>query len=159
MKLNYTLNFNKNREAVLERFCDPDFYQQHQARMGTSGFELLEHDDDGQRCRIRFSYQVASDVPAFAKKVLGDSSQVVQEEIWDRSTGEGQVSVDVATLPGSLRCVARLEARGEEACAKVYDWEIKVKIPLIGGKIEKVVADDIQSKSGPDEAAVNALLG
>ncbi len=157
MNLNYALQFNKNKDAVLGLFCDPNFFSQHQALMGSTDFKLLEHNDDGNRCVIKFSYQVASDVPAFAKKILGDSSQVVHEEDWDRATGKGHISIDVATLPGTMECEARLEDNAD-GCRKVFDWEIKVKLPLIGGKIEKVVAEDIKGKSAPDQAAVNELL-
>ena len=157
MKLNYSLQFNKDKDTVLSAFCDPDFFEQHQKLMGHRDFELLSHDDDGDRCVIKFRYQVESDVPAFAKKILGDTSEVVQTETWVRSSGQGQVSVDVATLPGTMECTAQVNDNGG-GCTKVFDWEVKVKIPLVGGKIEKVVVDDIQSKSGPDAVAVNKIL-
>ncbi len=157
MKLNYSLQFNKDKDSVLSLFCDPKFFEKHQALMGSTGFELLDSQDDGTRSTIKFRYKVASEVPAFAKKILGETSDVVHEETWDRSTGRGQISIDVATLPGTMDCEARLEDDGD-SCRKVFEWEIKVKIPLIGGKIEKVVADDIQSKTGPDREAVNQLL-
>ncbi|MGJ8670837.1 MAG: DUF2505 domain-containing protein, partial [Oceanococcus sp.] len=115
------------------------------------------HDDDGNRCVTKFGYQVESDVPAFAKKILGETSAVVHTETWDRSSGRGVISIDVATLPGTMECVAQVSDDGS-TCRKDFEWEIKVKIPLIGGKIEKVVAEDIQRKKGPDQEAVNQIL-
>lgn len=157
MKLNYSLQFEQDMQAVLALFCNPDFYQKHQTLVGGKDFQVLESREDGDEYYVRFSYQVASDVPAFAKKVLGETSSVVHEETWNKSTGKGQISIDVATLPGTLECDAQLE-NVDGGCQKHFNWEIKVKIPLIGGKIEKVVADDIQRKKQPDEDAVNQLL-
>ncbi len=157
MKLSYTLELDGSKDAVLALFCDPDYFARHQALIGSTDFEQLEHRDDGNSSYVKFRYQVASDVPAFAKKILGETSEVTHEESWDRSTGRGRVIIDVATLPGTLECEARVEEAGA-ACRKVFDWEIKVKLPLIGGKIEKVVAEDIQRKAEPDRQAVNQLL-
>lgn len=157
MKLNYSLQFNKDKNSVLEAFCDPAFFEQHQTQMQSKDFELISHEDDGTRCTTKFRYQVESDVPAFAKKVLGDSAQVVHTETWDRSTGRGEIDIDVATMPGTMTCQAQLQDDGD-GCRKEFNWEINVKIPLVGGKIEKVVAADIESKKGPDQTAVNQIL-
>ncbi len=157
MKLNYSLSFNKDKNTVLEAFCNPAFFEQHQALMGSQDFELLSHDDDGTRCTTKFRYEADSDVPAFAKKILGETATVVHTETWDRSSGKGEIDIDVATMPGSMRCSASLHDEGD-GCRKDFDWEIKVKVPLLGGKIEKVVGEDIQGKKGPDRDAVNKIL-
>ena len=39
-----------------------------------------------------------------------------------------------------------------------FDWEVNVKIPLVGGKIEDLVSDDIKRKNPVDEKASKQLL-
>lgn len=157
MKVSYSLPFEKNKDTVLEAFCDPAFFEQHQTLLGSKDFELLSHDDDGTRCTTKFRYLADSDVPAFAKKVLGDTAEVEHTEVWDRSTASGEVTIKVATMPGSMVCNVSLEEDGE-GCRKNFDWEVKVKLPLVGGKIEKVVVADIEGKKVPDQVAVNKVL-
>jgi len=39
------------------------------------------------------------------------------------------------------------------------DWEIEAKIPLLGGKIEKLAADEVRSRMPKDAALSNELVG
>ena len=159
MNLNYKLQFIKPKETVLELFCDPSYYAHHQAALGSIDYEQLEHQDDGTHFHIKCRYRVKSEapLPGFAKKVLGETSEVTHEERWDRATGHGKLTIHVAGMPGTMTCDLAL-ADGPKGCTKTFDWEVKVKIPLVGGKIEGLIAEDIKRKSAPDEAAVNKLL-
>lgn len=159
MQFSYQQTFNRKADEVLKMFCDPAYHQQLQKNLGAMDLKVLEQSDDGTRFRIRLQYLLKSDVPlpAFAKKVLGETSSVTQEERWDRSTKKGEVTIEVKGLPAKIRAATALSDAAAGA-TKRFDWEVNIKIPLVGGKLEELVADDIKRKAPIDEAASRKLL-
>jgi hypothetical protein len=153
MKFSYTQTFPKDSAAVLRMFCDPAYHEKLQKALGAWDYRQLEHSDDGKR------YLVNSDapLPGFAKKILGESSSVTQEETWDRASKTGEVTISVKGLPATTRCHTALKDSGG-GCSKTFNWEVAVKIPLIGGKVEQLIVDDIKRKNPVDEAASQKLL-
>jgi hypothetical protein len=159
MQFSYQQSFNKNADQLLKMFCDPNYHQQLQKKLGAMDLKVLEQSDDGTRFRIRMQYVIKADtpLPGFAKKVLGDTSTVTQEERWDRSSKRGEVQIEVKGVPAKISAKTALtDTTG--GCTKKFDWEVNVKIPLLGGKIEELVAGDIQRKNPIDAAATRALL-
>ncbi|TXH05756.1 MAG: DUF2505 domain-containing protein [Nevskiaceae bacterium] len=159
MKFSYTQTFAKNADTVLKMFCDPAYHEKLQRALGALDYRQLEHSDDGKRFRIKCTYTVKSDVPlpGFAKKILGETSTVVQTETWDRTARKGEVIIEVKALPGSLRAQTAI-ADSAGGSTKTFNWEVTVKIPLIGGKLEDLIAGDIRSKIEPEQNAGRDLL-
>jgi hypothetical protein len=159
MKFSYKQTFPKGADAVLKMFCDPGYHEKLQKALGAMNCRQLEHNDDGTRFRIKLAYDVKSNVPlpGFAKKILGETSSVIQEETWDRSKKAGEVVVQVKSLPGTLRATLALAESGGTT-TKTFNWDVSVKIPLVGGKIEQLIADDIKTKIEPEQNAGRKLL-
>ncbi|MGH8528888.1 MAG: DUF2505 domain-containing protein [Nevskiales bacterium] len=159
MKFSYTQSFPKNAQTVLKMFCDPAYHEKLQQALGATNYKQLEHSDDGTRFRIKCSYLVKSEVPlpGFAKKILGETSSVVQTESWDRAAGKGEVLIEVRALPGSLRAATAIADAGGGS-TKTFNWDVSVKIPLLGGKLEDLIANDIKGKVKPEETAAKKLL-
>ena len=45
-----------------------------------------------------------------------------------------------------------------DGCSNELSWNISCSIPLVGGKVEKLIAQDIQSKAASDLAQTRAML-
>jgi len=82
-------------------------------------------------------------VPSFAKKLVGDTTNIVQTEKWT-SPSEAQVLVTIPGKPGEMRGTARLVER-DGVTTETVELEVKVKIPLVGGKIEELLAKLLKS--------------
>ncbi|PPE71962.1 hypothetical protein C3942_20695 [Solimonas fluminis] len=159
MQFSYKQTFPKDAATVLKMFCDPAYHKALQEALGATGYRQVEHSDDGTRFMIKISYEVKSSapLPGFAKKVLGETTAVTQTERWDRSTRKGEVIVEPKGLPGKIRCATSLAESGGSA-TKTFDWDVSVKIPLVGGKLEELVVSDIKGKDPVDAAASRKLL-
>jgi len=159
MQFSYKQTFPKDAATVLKMFCDPAYHKALQEALGATGYRQVEHSDDGTRFMIKISYEVKSSapLPGFAKKVLGETTAVTQTERWDRSTRKGEVIVEPKGLPGKIRCATSLAESGGSAI-KTFDWDVSVKIPLVGGKLEELVVSDIKGKDPVDAAASRKLL-
>lgn len=88
--------------------------------------------------------QVQSDasLPSFARKFVGDEIVIVQTERWG-STTAADLHLTIPGKPGDITGGVTLSPAGA-GTVEVVDLTVKVSIPLVGGKIEKLVADMIE---------------
>ena len=83
--------------------------------------------------------QAAHGIPSFAKKFVGDEINIVQTESWS-SPEAGDIRVTIPGKPGEMSGTVRLrESAGRTT--ETVDLTIKVNLPLVGGKIEGLIAD------------------
>ena len=83
--------------------------------------------------------QPAKGIPGFAKKFVGDEIDIVQREEWS-SPDSAELHVSIPGKPGDMAGTIRLTESGGRTTETV-DVRIKVNIPLVGGKIEGLIAD------------------
>ncbi len=83
--------------------------------------------------------QSSSGLPSFATKIVGDEIRIVQVESW-RTTEHADVEVAIPGKPGEMAGTATLVESGGRTTERV-DLEVTVRLPLVGGKIEGLVAD------------------
>ncbi|KAA1422479.1 DUF2505 domain-containing protein [Mumia zhuanghuii] len=100
-------------------------------------------EDGGDEVQVQIDRTMPADMPDFIKKITGETVEVRQVESWGPPAADGSRSGTVrltikgqpATMDGTM--AIRPAAGGSEL---VVDGEVKVKIPLIGRKIEPEVA-------------------
>jgi Protein of unknown function (DUF2505) len=83
--------------------------------------------------------QLAQGIPSFAQRFVGDEIQLVQTERWS-DVENGRVEVVIPGKPGQMSGTIRLRESGGTTTETV-EMEIRVGIPLVGGKIESLIAD------------------
>jgi hypothetical protein len=88
--------------------------------------------------RIEMS-QPNTAIPALARAIAGENLVVVQEEAWDEGVHAADFTLTIPGKPGGINGVRRLVADGASTL-DTFKGESKVKIPLIGGKIETLIA-------------------
>jgi hypothetical protein len=78
-------------------------------------------------------------LPGFAKKIVGGHINIVQDESW--TDGHlGEITVTVPGRPGQMNGTATLVQDSDGVTEKV-DMTVTVHLPLIGGKVEGLIAD------------------
>lgn len=85
----------------------------------------------------------AAGIPSFATKFVGNEIQVVQKETWTSPT-HADLEVTIPGKPGHLRGSITLAENGGETVESVTG-DIKVSIPLVGGKLEALIGDLLSS--------------
>ncbi len=137
-RLVHEMAYDAPAEQVLAMLADPAFreevcdYQRVLRREVT-----VETTGDGFDVTID-QYQAAQGIPSFAKKFVGDEINIVPTESWHGPTGD--VTVTIPGKPGEMSGTAAVAGSGE-TCVETVDLTIKVNIPLVGGKIEGLIAD------------------
>lgn len=79
-------------------------------------------------------------LPSIAQKFVGHEVVIVQEETWDTPTS-ADILVALAGHLGDIAGTSTLAPTSEGGTVQTVDLRIKVGVPFVAGKIEKMVAD------------------
>ena len=143
MKFRHELRYDAPPDQVFEMLADPAFRQAAcEAQDVISAEVQLERDGAGFTLVID-QLQRTDDLPGFARTFAGASTQAIQRETWASPAG-GDLEIEAPGKPTRMSGTIRLEATGT-GTTEVVELEIKVKVPLIGGKLEKLMAEKVQS--------------
>lgn len=84
-------------------------------------------------------HRPATEVPSFARKLVGDEINIVQTESWSSPTA-ATLHVTIPGKPGDMQGTVTLTAV-DGGTTEVVDVAVKASIPLIGGKLETMISD------------------
>ena len=159
MKFDDKHSFDKPASAVIKMFGDRAYFERKYKDLSFWNIEVLEHEKSATKFRIKVRYTTKNDapIPDFAKKFLGESTQVTQQDAWDLDRKTGRLDIEIKGVPVKATADMVLKDEGKGS-ANNLKWNVSCGIPLVGGKLEKVVADDIQAKSKADIAASRKIL-
>ena len=156
MKFRHELRYDAPPARVFEMLADPAFREAVAEAMDVISADVrLERQGEGFTLTVD-QLQKTDDLPGFARTFAGDSTQAIQREVWPGATG-GDLSIDAPGKPTSMAGTIRLEPAGA-GTTEVVELEIKVKVPLIGGKLENLMADNIRSGMDVEQTVAAAWL-
>ena len=152
-------NFDQPKAKVLRMFSDRAYFEKKYAASGGWDIKVLEHELTATRFRIKCSYSRKPDaeVPSFAKKIIGEAVHLVQEDIWDLERATGHLKIEIRHTP--IRMSAEMRVIEEPGgCANVLQWTISCAVPLIGSKLEQMLAKEMKDKAAADLEISRRLL-
>ncbi len=77
-------------------------------------------------------------IPSFAQRLVGSEIRFVQEESWSSPSG-ADIHVTIPGKPGDMSGSTSLTQSGDDVVQRI-DLGVKVSIPLVGGKVEDLIA-------------------
>jgi uncharacterized protein YndB with AHSA1/START domain len=134
-KLSKTLTYDAPAEAVAAMLDDPAFREAVLERQKVARGSVAV---DGDHVRIE-QVRSGADLPSYARAFAGDEIVIVQEETWTSPTA-ADIALQISGKPGEAAGTLVLTESGGTTTERI-DLEISVRIPLVGGKVEGLVAD------------------
>jgi hypothetical protein len=133
---------------VYATLVDPDYLRAKLDAVGGDDAELVELTSDPNGARIVLRQGVSQDViPGPIKKILRGDLVIERTETWRRGDPghyDGTVSARVKDMPGSIGGALRLVDTDQGAASEYrVEGAAKVDVPLLGGRIESVVVDQV----------------
>ena len=158
-KINLEHKFAKSVDKVWEMYSDRAFFEKKYAATGCTNVEVLDYkkSDKGFSITVRYDSKSDAPVPEFAKKFLPERITVTQTDTWDAASKTGKITTEIKNMPVKVTGDMKLEATGKGAVNRMV-WTLASGIPLVGGKLEGVLAEDVKIKSSRDEQASQKLL-
>ena len=125
------------------------------AQGGTGGTFEISTDGDVTTAVVD-QVQPATGLPSYATKLIGSEINIVQREEWT-SAAYADLHVTIPGKPGQMVGSITLDEDGATTTETV-EVEITVNIPLVGGKIEKLIADMLRKALLAEEKVARDYL-
>ena len=134
-KLSKQLTYDAPAEAVTAMLDDPAFREAVLERQRVLRGSV---DIDGDVARIE-QVRSGDDIPSFARTFVGDEIVIVQTETWTSPTS-ARIDLAIPGKPGeAIGTLTLVESGG--TTTETVELAVSVRIPLVGRKIEAMVAD------------------
>lgn len=124
---------------------DEEFVRARLAKIGGRSSELVSIDVTGPTSRVVLRQGIdAEHLPSIVKRVTSGGVTIERVETWTLAGGAytGTVDASVSGVSGSLQGRTELADAGTSS-QLVLVGQVKVGIPLVGGKIEAVIAEQL----------------
>ena len=138
-RLTHDLTYDASLIDVAEMLMDPAFREQVCDAQGAVRRSATVGPDGGGMKVVIDMVLPTTGLPGFAKKFVGDEINLVQTERWS-AIEDGIVEVSIPGKPGQMAGTMTIRESGGTTIETV-DMEIRVSIPLVGGKIEGLISD------------------
>jgi len=145
-RIEHRAEFGHPVDLVYAVLTDEGFLRERLTAIGGRSVELVSYagDQDGMKAVTRQGID-AQHLPGAVRKVAPGGMTIERTETWDGGGNgryRGTVDASVGGFPGSLRGNTALRTRtgGSEL---LLDGTVKVSIPLLGGKIEDVIIEQV----------------
>jgi hypothetical protein len=138
MKLSQRDKYDVDPAVVFAMFCDEKFLLGKYDALGYPKFEVLGVEASDGGARITTRRHAPANVPGFAKRLFGETTEMVQTDVWgpeQDGVREGTWTIDVPGKPVKAGGTIRLEPSANGSLVSI-EGELKASVPLIGGKIE-----------------------
>lgn len=156
MKFRHELTYDASPAEVFEMLADPAFREASAAAMGVVSAEVdLTRTGDGFSLTID-QVQLTDDLPSFARTFAGQTTRAIQREEWADPTG-ATLRIETPGKPAEMKGTITLRADGAGTC-EVVELDVRVKMPLIGGKLEKLMAAKVEAGLVAEQGAGTAWL-
>lgn len=139
IEITKTHTFDAPIAKVWKMFNTPEAHVAKFAAMGHRDIEIVEQTASKGEFRIVLKRLVDLELPGFAKKVMKPTNTVISTDTWNDNrdgTYGGTFELAAPGTPMETSGVTLIEPDGKKATSYTVTIRVKVKVPLIGGKIE-----------------------
>jgi uncharacterized protein YndB with AHSA1/START domain len=143
MKFRKELSYEADPDDVFAMLSDPAFREKVAHAQEVVSVDVRLTPSSGGFSLVNDQVQNTKDLPSIAKTIAGDSTRAVVTEEWSSPT-RGSIAITAPGKPSKAEGTITLEP-GTTGTTEVVELEVKVKVPLIGGKLEQLMADTIGS--------------
>ncbi|MGB0101422.1 MAG: DUF2505 domain-containing protein [Nocardioides sp.] len=137
--MRHELTYDAALVDVAAMLADPSFREEVGAYQRVISTDVSIETDADTKVVVVDQVQPATGVPGFARKFVGDTINIVQREDWS-SLDAADLHVTIPGKPGEMTGTIALVESGAQTTETV-DVRITVNLPLVGAKIESLIAD------------------
>ena len=143
MKFRHELTYDSPPADVFAMLADPAFREKVSVAQDVVSADITLTPNGEGFDFVNDQVQKTAGLPTIAKKITGETTRAIVTEKWGDARG-GSVDVSAPGKPTSVQGTVALLESGT-GTNEVIELEIKVKVPLIGGKLESLLGDEIKA--------------
>ena len=151
MKFETSVTWDAPLARVLAMLTSPDYVVRKAEVAQHDSFTVVAQEDDGRHFVItaRVLGKPSIKLPAIAQKfVKSDQAiEIDQTDRWDRETATGSLRI-VNQAVKAVSISATMQLREQDGVTtNTISWDVTCDVPLIGGKLAALIAEDIQQRA------------
>ncbi len=156
MEFRRELAYEAGPEEVFAMLADPSFRERVAAEQGVVSIEVSITPTGAGFTLVSDQVQDTAGLPAIAKKIAGDTTRAVVREEWSDTTS-ATIEITAPGKPTRAAGTVRLIPDGA-GTTYVQELDVRVKVPLVGGKLETLMADNIDAGLSVEHSVGTAWL-
>ena len=160
MRFTIRQRFTHPAAAVDEAYTDPDLYPTLVGLPNLGDIRVLSRERDGDTARLRVLYKFVREFsPAVAAAIDPSKLSWVQESVHDLAAGTTTFRFvpDNYADRFSASGGTTIAANGDGA-VRTLTGEVKVRAPLVGGRVEKAIVEGLEEYLVAEAATVDRFL-
>jgi uncharacterized protein YndB with AHSA1/START domain len=142
MRFAHSVKYDAPIDEVYAMLSDPDFRQRSCAHMGVLTADVQITPQGKGVSIVIDQVQPTEGVPSFAKRFAGATTRAIQREVWDDPNG-ASFEIETPGKPTSVTGWLTL-AESDGGTTETLSADVRVRVPLIGGKLEGLMGDLIE---------------
>lgn len=143
MDLRHELTYDAPPSEVFAMLADPAFREAVSEAQGVVSHDVEVTPQGDGFTLVNDQVQRTEGLPSFARKFAGSTTRAVQREDWADGSG-GSLVIEAPGKPSDIRGSIALEPAGT-GTTEVVTLAVTVKVPLLGGKLEGLLVDQIRA--------------
>lgn len=158
MKLSETLTIPASTAAAAAMYADPSYAEVRRATLGASSASSTAEGEVSGPFVVRTELAMTTErVPDVARRFVGGTVTVREEQSWSAPAADGSrtgtMNLVVAGTPATFTADLSLSPQGEDSSRVQIDGDLTVKVPLLGGKLEKTAVPYVSKVLRAEERA------
>jgi hypothetical protein len=156
------LRYDADPRAVFEMLTDRAFQDRKLGQTGALSWEVQVRPEDGGATIVSRRALPTDQVPDAFRSLVGSKIEIAQTETWGPAGPDGSragtLDIEVAGAPIRLHATLSLSAIDGGGSAELVEGELKARVPLIGGRIERAAEPAVRAAIDAEQRIGRAWL-
>ncbi|MGJ8668014.1 MAG: DUF2505 domain-containing protein [Oceanococcus sp.] len=148
-------------DTVVAAISTEDYLVYRYDEAGIQSFDLEIRQDNETRFESHVRRKTSTNkLPSFARKITGDTVTLIQHQFWNRQAQPytGELRMELEGLPGHILTRLTLSDNGDGSSTLSGIGEVEARIPLLGGRIEKMMVGKVSEGFERSAVAIREYL-
>ena len=152
MNFSFAHDFDIDPQGFWDLFFSKPYEEDLYKRLKIRTRTVLEHKDEGNLVRRTQRMEPELAVPSWAASVIKDTGYT-EYDVLDKATSKMAVRIEPMLMKERFQMSSSFNVTplGPRRCRREFAGEVKILVPLLGGRIEKLMID--QMREAYDTAA------
>ncbi len=145
------MSWDAPMDRVLNMLTSPEYVARKTELMGYISFDIQSCVLDGDvfTAKVRVTDRPSIELPAFAQRFVKQDQPIVmdQTDIWNKATGYGELLLENRSVSVVKIRAGMVLSELDGITTNTLNWDVSCAVPLVGGKLAAMIADDIREKA------------
>ncbi len=146
-KISNTDRYDHTPSEIMEMLQNIDYLTEKYTALGDIQFDIVEQQATDGNYVVQIDREVEANLPDFVKK-FKETNEMSQTENWTVDGDGWSCEMTIDASPAKITGKQKVTPVGEKQSDWTVEMDIKVGVPLVGGKVEKAIAEESMKQFG-----------